>query len=276
MKELLNEWKEFLLTQGNSEEEIKQHNLDIIFKIELSESLEDFLKEAIENKRIKALINNKILQNMGSGVSGTALKISNDHVLKVYGRGEENTEFGQRVDNLDFDELLGPQDLMIYESGEFGDYAWRELPLIITLENWIFQTRGSEVDMVQFNRMFDNTVSLPLEAISENYDINQRKGDIILRALSSKDLSLKSYLRILKALKLNEGSSYLNEKEQEKYKQEFKRQLVSVFSILGEEELRGLILAFVTIMKSCLSIIDSHSGNIGIIPSTRQFVIFDN
>jgi hypothetical protein len=279
MKELLTEWEDWV---GKGTEEIKEHNLEMLDSFEdlFEDELRFSLTEAIEEGSFPPLVNHKLIGFLGSGQLGSVFKLENDHALKIFYHewGDGGEEFSTRIDSRKFDELINSNDLVVYDSGQVKSGAltgakWREIPVIIPLLTWIKTTRPKQ-NLSWFEKLFSISIHRPYKGLSKHRlrqqrDSNTKLGNKVLEALESRSLTVDSYIRILKATVYRDRSPI-------DFQEVIEKPIRLLHSALGSQDFLGLIKAYNALLRDDIMIDDAHIGNIGIVPTSHQFVIFDN
>ena len=157
MQELIKEFKRNVasLLESDQTKEIMRHNFRFFQKNPYRKMADD--KDIfLWLKNIPLLRHNKILERLGRGVFGTAYKLDNGHVLKLYldGGGDDEKRYESYLQRM-FSGEGSKQDLAVFDKGSFSDpdlhgsmHNWVELPEIMPLFDWIRKT-GREVKWVR-------------------------------------------------------------------------------------------------------------------------------
>jgi hypothetical protein len=271
MKEMLAEWQTWLINEGS--EDIKKHNFQ--FLKDFSKGSEatggkylEFLRHALENDLINALVKNKIVEYLGHGAFGIVFKLDNDHALKVY-EGTINSEFDDSIDDAEFTDLSSSQDVMVYERGgeEYDEeiFQWREIQLVIPLRTIVMKAvPKSELGKVAW--AYIDSIKDPIIKFAFDSGDSRKPGYAkALDMLCSNSLTMERYRKIVEIFKLYKGAG-----------NDFQADIEVLKGILGTEIILSAIRALSILVRKGVPLRDPHLGNLGVMPVNNKVIVFDN
>ncbi len=192
-------------------------------------------------EKIDALKHNKIQRKLGSGSYGTAMLMSNDHVLKLYRPDLDEDEWYKTMQTAAFSGKGSRNMLMVYDHGK-------------VTENLAYAEISRVIDLRSFLKMSDRDA----DKISDQMDIFTEKY------LSDKALS--------KLIAMN------NSQRLERLKRGIDQYIWDLGDDERKKLAKSLLPVLNTVNDKLLDemlVIDLHVGNIGVDQVTGAWIMFD-
>jgi len=269
MQQLLENFRKYLLKEERS---LQLQNA--LHNKKFFEEFYDFKKYLELLKQIPPLLDNKIVERLGSGMFGVAFKMDNNHIIKIFRfYTDDDKRYSTYMERL-YSGKGSAQDFPIFDYetvlGVPSVDAYVEMAELIPLENFLVQTgRLIETEVTRLWSAY-NGLMWEMEGSGEwstFFDFQEATID-----------DIKNKIRTFQQKKQDFIEEGIKEEELGYYDAKID-ELSPKAGLVGftKEEFEGIRIAISHYKDVVGDINDLHLGNIGVFPhDPSKFIIFDN